>query len=306
MRLFNSRSAIFISTMFFPYQSFAQQTEKIENLYLEYDKSQYYREEDEEDMWGDIFIEKGGDGLTETFDFPSSMPPMHLDFPTSSITLPPNTYILAENVFSDREATRIFAGPGDFPPENYGAYAIIAFKSGPLATDLERYIMICDAYRSSIPEAILSIVPEERQLVTVWPVSSDTIAAEINKQNDEEKCSTSANNYGLATALQAIRHARVVDSDLAQDLARNRGPFLLAWSPASMKGQEDALILRLDLSNVDTPNQAKSRMEFWVQQIEMHPERWSNDWQHQTIREIVSELADSFGEEIISFFGGES
>lgn len=164
--------------------------------------------------------------------------------------------------------------------------------------------MICEAYRLAIPDASELDIPLNQQLVTVWPLSSHDASEQIKAIEDAKKCDVAAKNYGNVIGLRAIRHAKVVSRELADDFARRPGPFLLAWSPSTKKGDKDALILRMDLSDVDTPTAAKSRFEFWVQQIESNPDLWLNGWQSVSILKRVGETADRYGQIILDFLKG--
>jgi hypothetical protein len=205
-------------------------------------------------------------------------------------------------------ATRIFAGPSEYPPQDFGAYAIVAFKSGADASDRERYLMFCKAYSLSIPESNGADAPRENQLVTVWPVATADLAKQVTAMNDMNdmngRCEIAVSGYGNTTALRAIANARKVSQDVRTALKYERGPFLLAWNPATAYGEENALILRMDLSNINDMTAAKRNFEFWVQQIETRPELWQDEWQQESIRQRIADSADRYGQIIIDFFGG--
>lgn len=203
---------------------------------------------------------------------------------------------------ADGRASRIFSGPGQFPPRSFGAYAIIAFKSEPPAMDRQefaRYRDICDAYVRSIPPASEDRDRRQSELVTVWPMKTDDSALDAMQAPRDEQCDVAARQYGLRMALDAIRHAKKASGDLADDFAERDGPFLLAWNPASMKGEPDALILRMDLSWVRTAGQARQAFEFWVQRIETNTDLWLDDWETRPIDQIVANTADNWGQAII-------
>lgn len=199
-------------------------------------------------------------------------------------------------------ASRIFSGPGQFPPQFFGAYAIVAFKSEPLESDEEefaRYHAICEAYVRSIPPASDDLDQRRSELVTVWPMKTDGGALRAMDAPRDRKCEVAARSYGIDMALDAIRDARTASPGLRQDFAERDGPFLLAWNPASMKGDADALILRMDLSWVQTAGQAKQAFEFWVQRIETNTDLWLDDWETRPIDQIVANTADNWGQAIL-------
>ena len=50
-------------------------------------------------------------------------------------------------------ASRIFAGPNQYPPKEFAAYSIVAFPSRPSLHDRDRYLTICHAYVATLPHA---------------------------------------------------------------------------------------------------------------------------------------------------------
>lgn len=213
--------------------------------------------------------------------------------------------VTTRSVIPGGEATRIFAHPRSYPPREFGAYAIVAFKSRADANDRDRYIMICRAYMSAVPDSSRSDLPKVKQLATIWPLEDEAAHAEVARSiSDADACELAVDDYGLTTSLRAIRHARSVSQDMHEYIAQKRGPFLFAWNPGHAKGQPDALILRMDLSNVVLPAQAKRRFEFWVHEIEENPRVWQDGWQRLPIRNRIAETADRYGQVILDFVGG--
>src|SRR3569623_259611 len=66
----------------------------------------------------------------------------------------------------DLKASRIFAGPDNFPPKNFAAYGLVAFNSVASTENGDRYKMFCRAYVNSVPASA--------QVVKQWnvPLSS--------------------------------------------------------------------------------------------------------------------------------------
>lgn len=202
------------------------------------------------------------------------------------------------------EATRIFANDKDYPPKDFAAYAIIAFKSGADSSTLSRHLMICEAYVRAIPPSRESSVSTQNQLVTVWPLANRVLADDVHKKETvAEKCKTAVDGYGHVQSLRALRHARLIDKAAHEQVVNNRGPFLLAWSPGGSKGQNNALLLRMDLSDVDLDYQARHRFEFWVQRIEGGQELWGDGWQTVPLRQRIGEAADRFGVHVLKLIG---
>ncbi len=213
--------------------------------------------------------------------------------------------VKTRSILGPAVATRIFSHPKQYPPHEFGAYAIVAFKSVADSSDLERHLMICEAYMSAIPDSSLSDLPKENQLATVWPLDKEeSYGLLTTKMANTEVCKIAVENYGHTSSLKAIRDAKAVSPEMHEHVVRNRGPFLFAWNPGGTKGKPDALILRMDLSNVMFPTQAKRRFEFWVQEIEENPQVWQDGWQKLPIRNRIAETADRYGQVILDFVGG--
>lgn len=199
-------------------------------------------------------------------------------------------------------ATRIFAGPDQYPPENYAAYGIVAFKSRSNSSDLARHRMICEAYVSALPFS--GEVDADRQMVTVWPMDSNIGAAIANGAARRAVCDLAIEGYGLPTSLGAIRDARNAGVDV-----RGRGPFLLAWSPASAKGRSDTVVLWVDLSDVDDSAQALDIFQNWVNNIEQAPELWDDinkpGWDIERVRISIRNWFDRYGSDILQVVNAE-
>jgi hypothetical protein len=207
------------------------------------------------------------------------------------------------------QATRIFAAPHQYPPQDFGAYAILAFRSRATEATRPRHLAICEAYLSTVPHASEAFLPVERQLVTVWPVDDAETVETLATLPVREQCRLAVDRYGLATALSAVRAAGRVTREgpqgvsvrLADDLRDREGPFLFAWNPAGSFDTPDALILRVDLSDVQTQAQAERRFQIWVHEIESHPELWLDGWNEPGLRALIGEKLDLYGDMIVAF-----
>src|SRR5690349_14864524 len=78
-------------------------------------------------------------------------------------------------------ASRLFAGPEQYPPKLFAAYGILAFPARASSYDRDRYMMICEAYIAGLPSTYEVGKPKWDQMVTVWPVISDEQANAINQ-----------------------------------------------------------------------------------------------------------------------------
>ncbi len=197
-------------------------------------------------------------------------------------------------------ASRDFAGPNEFPPEDFAAYGILAFETGYKARTRERREMICEAYFAAIPltdDLVERDVPIDVQMVTVWPVKAGDHLDDINQLEVGPACETAVRHYDQIVALEAMKHARKAGVEF-----EGIGPFLLAWSPAQKKGEEDAVVLTLNLSKIRRPEQADRLMKLWRNEIERRPERWRNGWKNEGLLIAIRDFADDFGEGILSIF----
>ena len=198
-------------------------------------------------------------------------------------------------------ATRIFGGPTDYPPTEYAAYGIVAFNSKASNYDRKRHEMICEAYVSSIVDSRKSQEPKSKQMATVWPIESDEIAKRVRVSNGSELCKVAVESYGLKTSQKAIREA-----ELAGTLLRDRGPYLIAWSPSNKKGAPDAVVLVADFSKVDEYEDAQILMQRWVHDIEQDPGLWSQGWSLDKLRTNLQTWFDSQGTKILMILKNSS
>jgi hypothetical protein len=141
--------------------------------------------------------------------------------------------------------SRIFAGPTQYPPASFAAYGVVAFPSRAAPEDIERYHMICEAYVTTLPHSGEVRHSLDKQMVTVWPINSDADAVRLNARPLNDSCKDAVQHYGLLTSLKAIKDARLSNATI-----NGRGPFLLAWSPATQKAQVGSLVLISNLSDV--------------------------------------------------------
>jgi hypothetical protein len=195
-------------------------------------------------------------------------------------------------------ASRLFAEPKQYPPEDFAAYGILAFRSRASTHDRDRHLLICEAYVASLPHESELNVDIADQMVTVWPVDSGASAAALNRMPREGICDKAIDSYGLALALQAIGDAELAGMDLS-----GIGPFLLAWSPAADKGKRDALVLVADLSDVTTYRQVQELLQGWSREIEQDPLLWRRGWDLEAVRLEIRLWADRYGSRILALFG---
>jgi hypothetical protein len=187
-------------------------------------------------------------------------------------------------------SSRIFAGPSQYPPNDFAAYGILAFRSWASAEDVSRHMMICNAYVSSLPHAYKLKTPTSAQMVTVWPIDSDVEASVLNQKPRDAVCYRAVEHYGLVTSLLALKEAEFAGVEIS-----GIGPFLLAWSPSKEKGEKDTIVLVSNLSHVTTYRQAQEIMLRWSIDIESNLELWKDGWNVDRIRTAIRLWVDEYG-----------
>lgn len=196
-------------------------------------------------------------------------------------------------------ASRLFAGPDDYPPRQFAAYGILAFKSEASTYDRARHLMICQAYVSSIRPFDQVGLPVSAQMATVWPVTTGAVAGELMGMPGQRVCARAVDEYGSITADRALRDAALAGAELG-----GHGPYLLAWSPAAAKGAPDAVVLVADLSDVQDYKDALDVMLGWVNDIERDPALWSRGWSVEGLRLTVQRWFDKRGSQLLTVVGG--
>lgn len=198
-------------------------------------------------------------------------------------------------------ASRAFAGPTQYPPEDFAAYGILAFQSRASSYNRSRHLMICKAYVSNLPHTSELKTPTTEQMATVWPMDSDSDARFLNTApRQSDSCELAVDNYGLVVAKQALKEAELAGVDTT-----NSGPFLLAWSPSTDKGKPDALVLVSDLSGITTYAQADGIFRNWSGDIESDPNLWTNGWNIERLRVTIRNWVDAHGTKALELFGSK-
>ena len=225
---------------------------------------------------------------------PATKPPVVVKQPTVVAELPPPGKIPREAL-----ASRTFVGPDPLPPKGLGAYGIVAFPARIPQDTEKRALMVCRAYWATLPEVSELSAPLRMQMVTVWPVNDQSLAAKISAQRDVGICQDAVRHYHLPTALAALKQA-----DPRAGAFQDRGPYLLAWSPASKKGEIGAVVLIADLSSATTFDQFSEYFRKWREDIEQSPDLWQNGWSIDGVRIAIRDWADRWGESILTMANG--
>jgi len=194
-------------------------------------------------------------------------------------------------------ATRGFSGPSQFPPQEFSAYGILAFKRRASSFDRDRHLMICEAYLSALPHTSEIDVAAANQMVTIWPIETDSMAERLNDRDRRDVCEDAVEHYGLVQAQNAIRILeRYSGTPGAYDLD-SKGPFLIAWAPTEKILEQGSAALLVDLSEADTYEDMVVWMERWREKIQDNQEMWSAGFE-ETAKwdQLVGILRDFFDE----------
>ena len=172
----------------------------------------------------------------------------------------------------------------------------MAFPQRSTPQTERRHISICHAFLASLPDTSEINRPPSDQMVTVWPVESETVASELSHRTGESICQLAVTRYHLRSALLALRQAK---TDKAINLS-GEGPYLLAWAPSSEKGKSSAIVLIYDLSNDVRPEQYAASFRAWRNDIERKPELWRHGWSLADLRNVIRNWADRWGSLFLS------
>ncbi|MEO4040656.1 hypothetical protein AAFN47_03510 [Hoeflea sp. CAU 1731] len=212
-----------------------------------------------------------------------------------------------EEVLSSREtivvpahSARVYMKPGSSPDDRFAAYGMVAFPLDTTRRDPERLAQFCAAYvESAKHEPVRGLPASAPRMAMVWPVSASVDTDALSRMNDVQKCETAVLNYGATMADQAIYEAELTGIEID-----GRGPFLLAWSPASAKGSTKALVLIANLSNINAPEAAHAAMRRWQTDVEFNPPLWAEaGWNLPLLREIMDEWATVYGPQSLMLLG---
>lgn len=198
--------------------------------------------------------------------------------------------------------TRKFAAPDEYPPEGFRGYGVIAFKS--LATDFDRvrHNIICEAYIAALVPNALEKSRNIDKFVTIWPIMSEEKSSKLNStpiSGRGEICSEAINHYNAQLADRAIRAARKAGFE-----DTGRGPFFLGWLPSDGYGRQDALIIVMDMSLVETYTQAEALIAEWKLDIQSDPSLLRNPYSPEMLRRKLRRWSDKYGYGFLTFVKG--
>lgn len=200
-------------------------------------------------------------------------------------------------------ASRLFAGPDQYPPDDFAAYGILAFRSEATSQSAERYVAICEGFVAGLPAAAELTrrgVPPAEQMATVWPLDDSALANDLNGNDTARpplgRCPEIVAGIDLIASGEAIANAmRASDGESFE----GAGPYLIAWSPSTAFGQPDVPVLICDLSNVTTIREATDRFVDWADDIVRNPDLWHDGWDLERLRTTLRQWADKYGPAIL-------
>ena len=188
---------------------------------------------------------------------------------------------------------RALIEPAEMPPRELAGYGIVAFTTLPLSHDVERYKSVCEAYKATLMSQaeLPPNTPLSEQMITYWPIT--------NKNTPEAQradCPYLVSNYALRLGLDAIQ-----DADKQKErLASRRGPFLIAWAPSASRFVPDALVLVMDLSELDSQRSFTEVFQDWRQHITDNPELWRRrGFNIEAVRRIIRDTFDRYGDGLL-------
>lgn len=212
---------------------------------------------------------------------------------------------LRDNRQLEVRASRLFSGPGQYPPVKFAAYGIVAFRSLPVdAHEIARYVNICKGYVGAVSlsrDLRNRGVPLHEQMVTIWPVDNNELSDKLNNASthDLSICINAVLSIDISESRNAILNAQ---ESKPKASFNGRGPYVIAWSPSRSFGKSKAAVLVLNLSNVSTAAQAAEMFSSWAYDIEQNPKLWKGGWSTESLRVILRLWSDRWGSQVLSLF----
>lgn len=208
--------------------------------------------------------------------------------PETAVAIPPPDV-------EDKTASRQFLKIEERTIEPFAGLAVVAFPRNPNLDTRARAEIICGAFIGELPSVASQVARDidfDRQVVTVWPVTSQQVADRLEAMAAEDYpdtsrvCPEAVRHYDSDAGEAAIADAADLFESRGKDAVSDRidapvqdGPWLLGWAPGAAKGtlSDDALVLAFDLSHVDTTREAAQVFQAWEHAIERNPDLWRQE-----------------------------
>lgn len=216
-------------------------------------------------------------------------------------------------------ASRSFSARDEMDPADFAGYGIVYFPGSiQSGGNADRARMICQAFRQlptvSDLETPPESIPRSDQFVTVWPLRLDSDVDEIrDAEGDEVAALRSGNSEAGSAAAARICGVAVASYDrnaanrAQRDAGGNaafsgQGPYLLAWAPGAAKGA-DALVLSLDMSQVNTLPEARRDLTLWANLIEGDRSVWRNGFSLPRLSLALRRWVDGTSSSVLKVLG---
>jgi hypothetical protein len=208
---------------------------------------------------------------------------------------------LAEEPARERTLKRRFLAGDRLDSADLDVFALIVFSDHPALEDnravaiglCRRYVLNVSATKAE-PSAGVAV---DDNALLIWPIDPDSglDLSSLNERsrdngNTNDVCTQAIDAYDMGAAGEALRLAR--KSDGAKMLG-NSGPFLLAWAPGHHHASavENAKILVADFTGIDEKRIGEI-FSWWRDEIQEHPDLWTNGWDVRGIAYRLNELGD--------------
>jgi hypothetical protein len=133
-------------------------------------------------------------------------------------------------------------------------------------------------------------------MITYWPLEERKLAAIARGD-----CDHLTTRYDLRSGLDAIRDA----DRQRRRLAERRGPLLIGWSPAQSRYERDAVVLVMDLSDLDSEASFREAFQAWRTRITEDPSLWRDGFSVDQIRLALRDFLDRYGASILKAIWSE-
>ena len=195
----------------------------------------------------------------------------------------------------DIKASRAFASEKRLPPTDFAAYGVVVFKNSAGSEHLDRFHMVCEAYLNSLSHISQTSTPRAQQMVTIWPMASETSAENANKAAKAETCDVAVPSYGLNYSLKVLQMLESGDSLHGSFDVSGDGPFLIARSPTKDVDGRETVALFYDLSSVLAYDRMLLYFSRWRDKIQENPELWQDGFEEDSLVIILRDYFDGMG-----------
>lgn len=201
-----------------------------------------------------------------------------------------------------RPVSRLFAAHSQHEPWDVAAYGILAFQSEVDDASHDRYRLFCEAFLTTFVAAARfenAGTPLSDQMVTIWPLVDDILADHLNSHTGAGRelapeCDEIVESIDLQKSQEALQATK-------QSL-RGKGPYLLAWAPGCAFGKTDNVLL-VDLSRIDTLEEAREEFRFWRDEIQKDTKLWSKGWDGDRALRIMARSLERRAPAVLEVLG---